>query len=967
MNDINNYGRIIYYVITYLILVAAIILIIDEIFRMSVFCYNYTYNYNYGKINENLCKNDENTAVVEYEKARFRVLNSLNKYKFEKDLFNKNWINYLNYLIIIIFTILIILSFAILFYYYYIYNVQNCTDNPHEADMSVIKLLIKCMFGDLHRFIPNCMIDYSILLIITIVYPSIVLLKSFLNIDFTWKSGFWSKGFHIFFSVILFTYVLKLLREKTMTTDENGKSEPLPIKIKYLKILVYLSFMGIFYLAQYIHLNSYDDYNSQFKIADIYNNPDDKNDTMFFDVYKQTEPQKPQKPPILNELKLPAVGEEEKNLLTDFVYCSTLELNKATIPPKCLGKLKTNYDANLKKLDNYYKKKKEYDENMKKYTNKYNIYKNNKINFPEILTIFQGIIPKFLGFENYTFQLIYVMIAIFALIYGIIRFFESSYSDFYYNTIIIYLIGLITIFILTNSILTYNTFFNKYHIYEPISNYKYDLFKMNLLFDITLTNATTQDDENKNKKKLYNIISNNKKTFYIGDNQATSTAAPTKPSIDTIINDIKTSGSLYNTETNIIIASTINIKDTSIIDIPAVPTETATETATKQTKADFYKKLNLTKLWNAIHIGLLSELLYLKDINKDDYDIIDNIYINTNSTKYFWDNISIGLVNYKKFMFYYSNPLILIDKDSLENATTNNLTANFYTFIQMIKGTAVNNVNNIDNKIRRVIDNIEYLVYENHNLTKSTPSLITNQRLLLNLEGTNQNFYMIYLLNESKRKEELGEIEDNSLIEYYKYNLGIINEIGNYYSEFLLKVRDLVIGLFNSSSIYCDTQTTDINLFKKVDAYLVFMTTGSKYDRKFKTQAEENKIEIYKKILKDKIKEFNDLYFKYFNIIKILIFNKIKYIDTTSEEDKKIFDEVKSIYNIHAGNEKRYNENEFINDNSITITENEFFNKYINLNTKEKELLSYNTDSVSWGFVVLVIIFAIILLEPTII
>ena len=114
-------------IIVYLIVITAIIIIIDEIYKMTIFTYNYTYNYNYGKINENLCKNDNKTGIIEYEKARFRVFNNLNKYKFENDLFNKNWINYITFIIIVILTIISCIMFGTIFYYLFIDKILNCT------------------------------------------------------------------------------------------------------------------------------------------------------------------------------------------------------------------------------------------------------------------------------------------------------------------------------------------------------------------------------------------------------------------------------------------------------------------------------------------------------------------------------------------------------------------------------------------------------------------------------------------------------------------------------------------------------------------------------------------------------------------------------------------------------------------------------------------------------------------------
>jgi hypothetical protein len=963
MNDINYYGKTIYYIIIYIIVITSIIIIIDEIIKMTRFCYNYTYNYNYGNINENLCQNDENTGIIEYEKARFRVLNNINKYKFENDIFNKTWINYIKYLIVIILTIIAFLIFGTIFYYFFIDKIKNCeNDIENESDMSAIKLLIKCTFGDLHKFIPNCTINYLLVFLIVVYYPLIILLKSFLNLDLTWTGGYWSKGFHISVSILLFLYIILLLREKNKENKENTVT----VKDKYLKVLIYISFIGVFYLSQYIYNDAYDEYNNQFKESNIYNNENDKNDTMFFDIYKQQEPLKPSKSDIL--LNLPR-DSNNSNLLLTFKYCSPSELALATKPPYCAD----NYNLNLEQINKYYEEKKEYEEKLKNYTNKYNIYKYNKIEFPEIITIFNSFIPTFLGFNKKIFIIIYIFIAIYALILGIIKFYNSNYADYYYNTIIIYLIGLISIYILINSLLNYNTFFNKFHIYEPLAFYKYDIYKMNILFDLAIKNTQTNTDYI-NKLEFYQKITGKdyKQTY--------TDVVSSVTDINDLIKDIKNNSYLVSDLTNFKAIPTDSIATLLALITTTKTTHDATKVAYDVAKSEYVKKtayeaakiayeaaepnfnnrVLYLKLINAIYIGLYSSLLYLKDINATDYA---TKYIATN-TKYWTD----GNIN-NKFDFYYPNIFTLLNSSSLETSTADKLlTADFYNFIQIIKGTAVNNTNTIDSKINRIINNIKYLIY-----SETDPDVLVhlNNKLALSLSLSNATLYSHYLLKEDVSDTLLESLmqppKNNSLIKTYEYNIGTIKEITYYYSEFLIKVRSIVIKLLNSSSVYCNTESDDINIMQKLNDYIAVMTKNNM--KKFKIPTEEPNINIYKKILESSINEFNTIYRNYFNIIKVIIYKNIKnYSDKPSDNlSLNIFREVLNNYNVHNINDNKYNKEDFINNLSIILKDKEYITKYKNLNSKDKEILNLNIDSVSWGFIVLVIIFAIILLEPIII
>jgi hypothetical protein len=945
MNDINYYGKTIYYIIIYIIVITSIIIIIDEIIKMTRFCYNYTYNYNYGNINENLCQNDENTGIIEYEKARFRVLNNINKYKFENDIFNKTWINYIKYLIVIILTIIAFLIFGTIFYYFFIDKIKNCeNDIENESDMSAIKLLIKCTFGDLHKFIPNCTINYLLVFLIVVYYPLIILLKSFLNLDLTWTGGYWSKGFHISVSILLFLYIILLLREK-------NKENIVTVKDKYLKVLIYISFIGVFYLSQYIYNDAYDEYNNQFKESDIYNNENDKNDTMFFDIYKQQEPLKPSKSDIL--LNLPRDA-NNSNLLLTFKYCSPSELALATKPPYC--KDINNYNLNLKQINKYYEEKKEYEEKLKNYTNKYNIYKYNKIEFPEIITIFNSFIPTFLGFDKKIFIIIYIFIAIYALILGIIKFYNSNYADYYYNTIIIYLIGLISIYILINSLLNYNTFFNKFHIYEPLAFYKYDIYKMNILFDLAIKNTQTNTTYI-NKLEFYQKITGKdyKQTYIDVSSSATD--------INDLIKKIKNNSYADADLTNFkaihidVVATLKTASDRTKSESDSAPLDAVKKTAYETANDIFNNRVLYLKLINAIYIGLYSSLLYLKDVNATDYT---TKYIETNDK--YWKDANVN----NNFDFYYPNNFTLLNSSSLEVVSSKLLTVDFYNFIQIIKGTAVNNTNTIDSKINRIINNIKYLIY-----SETDPNVLVHLDNKLALSLTSATLYSHYLLKEDVSDTLLESLmqppKNNRLIKTYEYNIGTIKEITYYYSEFLIKVRSIVIKLLNSSSVYCNTESDDINIIEKMNDYIAVMTKNNM--KKFKIPTEEPNINIYKKILESSINEFNTIYRNYFNIIKVIIYKNIKNYSEKPDDNLSlnIFREVQNNYNVHNINDNKYNKENFINNLSIILRDKEYITKYKHLNSKDKEILNLNIDSVSWGFIVLVIIFAIILLEPIII
>jgi len=161
-SDLNSYGRYIGSIIIGVVFIIGLIIIIDELVSVSKFCYRYTYLYNYGKANETTCKENK----LEYERARFKIYNEIPNYKFTKDVFNKSWINYVYYITVFILSIIMCIAFGYLFHNFFIEGNQTCnTTDPNDiSNWSFLKVLMKCFCGPCHEYIPNCLVNYALLI-----------------------------------------------------------------------------------------------------------------------------------------------------------------------------------------------------------------------------------------------------------------------------------------------------------------------------------------------------------------------------------------------------------------------------------------------------------------------------------------------------------------------------------------------------------------------------------------------------------------------------------------------------------------------------------------------------------------------------------------------------------------------------------------------------------------------------------
>ena len=105
-------------------------------------------------------------------------------------------------------------------------------------------------------------------------------------------------------------------------------------------------------------------------------------------------------------------------------------------------------------------------------------------------------------------QILFIILIIVGVIIYLLKSYDKiKFADYLYYTGFIYIIGILTLLILNNSILTYNTYINKYLIYEPIAYYKEDFNNTNALFNALLLKDIKKEDI----KKEEDTIEDNKK------------------------------------------------------------------------------------------------------------------------------------------------------------------------------------------------------------------------------------------------------------------------------------------------------------------------------------------------------------------------------------------------------------------------------------------------------------------------
>jgi hypothetical protein len=844
--DLNSDGKTIGTIIITIIFLIGLIIIIDEIYNLTKFAYRYTYLYNYGNMNEKVC--DKNK--LEYETARFRIYNEINKYKLEKDVFNKTWLNYLVYIGIFILSVLISISFGYLFYQIFINNNPNCNATPTDENKSILKQILECLCVDCHTYIPNCLMNYIMLFVLIIVYPLIYILKSAIKLDFTWNSGYYIKLLHILFFIGLVYYLIVIFIQKSEDTNED----------RYNKALIYTFFIIIFYMNNYIFNKNFDEFNNITKVYNLYNYKNESQkeaDTTFFDIYKQEEPLKPDKIEIPDELK----DYKEYNI-DEYTKLSEQE--------------KLEYTKTTKIIKDYYKNLKNYDNDLQIYKDKYNVYKNNRKEFPDVIYILYTMLPELTGINNKEIQILFIILVLLIIFIYYLKSNNNKYGDYVFYTAFIYILGILSITIITLAVLNYNTYLNKYLIYEPINNYKNSINNKNTIFNLIIKNdKLLKEFYKRTSAKLNSNIS-------IGiDNSSTA-------DITDLIKKIKDKNEINNL-------------------VPTIPSSDIDKSSILGFQLKFYKTIYSYTL------------------------------ITLNNT---YNSQITDANNYNKYNYYYND-----DKKYFSTQKQNSLNINDYDKLkEYIKLLLVNDENAIKERIKQLKINLKFYVY-NYEKTTNFNNIKLDKSLII-------------------KKKEIKEIPvDKNEGELYNQNLNLIDKAFDIYEEFLIDCRNIFIELFNNLKISC-SYTNYINVNEKIvelDNVLL-----NKDKNEFKDNKNEPAIDIYKKIIENIIAKLDKSLKKHINIIKIYV-RLFELIETGGGINKReIIQKIINNYNLFANDEDKHTSNDFYKF-YIKLKSNFVSNKYNSFDSLDLKKMNISTNNVSWSFIILIIIFAIILLEPLII
>ena len=980
--DLNSYGTYIGSIIIMLVFIVGLIIIIDEIYNMTKFCYRYTYLYNYGKVNENTCKDSK----LEYETARFRIYNEIAKYKFDKDLFSKSWFNYIYIISILLLSILLCIGFGYLFKYLFIDNNIDCEvndpySNEEKEGWSMLKLIMRCFCGNCHQLIPNCLTNYILLGIILIIYPLIYILKIFFKVDFTFKGGYITKMFHVIFFILIVFYTYYIYIEK-----ESGKEllSTAMIKPKYLKIFIYLIFICIFYANNYFLNNKFEDYNNLylFKNLSTNTNIDDNNiDTTFFDIYKQEEPIKPvpiEKPSFLNEFKYCSSNDFSN---PNNKYCSMVNSKKKetiyyrhTDPYyKCLYnnqdfKYKDQIDKYISEknyyaidkliIDDYYKKLKKYEDDLRIYTYKYNIYKNNKNEFPEIVYFLFTMLPRMLGINKQEIQLLLILIIIVIFLVYYLKINDNIHTNYVYYTIYLYLLGIISLTILVNAILTYNTYVNKYLIYEPLHNYKNMLYNKNIILNMIINNDITlkklyEINTDKFKEKLLNSGLNQNMRYKLKKSEESE---PILATLDEFVNKIKLNPTEINRS-----ADFYNFNSP----IPFNADQFTISPSTESPSAiDHLLNIQL-KFYKTIYSSILDKSI--KNLNENiQPKFLINRTINNRSD------------NYIKFNFYKTKddttPYILTLNSG---ALISRVNTEIVYFFKLIEKCFINNDNDIMKRINQLKLNMDYYIYNNPSGMSMKDYSNTSSITFTNFIDIRTNYTNKEILRDNDSKNSKDPYL-NGIIKNYKYNKQLIDKAFDIYAEFLKEFRKIIITFLNNNGVLCNyNDNIDINNKLLQIKKKIFNINNPKDDTtlSFKTIPQETNIDIYKTILINTMTKINDLMTKYFNLIKIYIRSFttipdfiIENSETTNDNitQSSIIKTIISNYNLYNIDSKRHIDSTFIRK-FFNIDPNYKKSKYDTYDTTDIKKIKISTDNVSMSFIILIIIFTIILIEPIVI
>ena len=777
----------------------SIILIIDELYNVGFFTFNYTYLYNYGSFMSKF----NNIQTIECETNRFNVYNNIN-FLF-KDIFNKSYFNYLITIVSILITILCAIAYGVYFYYKFIIEQPDACSFDGETDLSLPKQILKCFCDECHKIIPNCTGNYFIVLLIMIIIPLSYILKVFFKFDITPNSDnyLFSLIYSLIFILLLFYYSYNLFNRKT---DD-----------KYKNLIIYFFFTIIFISSGYIFKYITSKYNN------INLNTSKDNSTMY-DIYKQKPPIKPipiQKPTY-----------KGKDLLSIFKY------NDKDNDPE--------YKIKKSIVDDYYKSIKNYDIDMKHYNQRYNAYASsltsNKLGDK---TYYLDIAVNILGLNNYMHLFIISFVIISFILYNI-------YKDDVSYVCFIYLLTILITITIMNSILYYNTYLNKYIIYEPLAHYKNDITNANTALNLELDGSSGIT--------FYNKLLNDPKSSKSDINSDIKTGKEILEDIKQLINIKKYT--LENTRNinNTIIELNQNSKDLYF----------SNESITKIDSAIFlYKKASGTFDINDTSISYLIDY-YITSINN-----VSKINIKIESIKVlilkFNSNditLKLNMNGYYKFLYYRAYQYFRI-----LNKINNNNYINKTFYFEILK--LMDDINDIIASLNKFKD-IQYDEILTNNIITNIDKLSINA-------GNNQIITNIY----NNIKNQIISFKDNYITN--KIDIALLKK--SYSSSGT--IPNFKIDISPNFFIIEDTDPSNVLKYNGQSNYL-YSISANKYNISPKdnnlTQSikeETNNVDYFELPYKITDIDNNDYYFKITNT-SINVYIKYKIISPNTINDYRL-------------------------------------------------------------------------------
>lgn len=423
-------------IILYITYIIILYIIIEEVYYITLFVFNYNSSFDYGLMLRKMCGNE----YFEYETERFQLATNTINLKLKNDVYNKKTYMIMILIISIIISIIVSFIFARIFYHNFIENYicikfDNEPNNPN-AIYSTFKKVILCfcpMCGEL----TDCTATYIIYLFILLLIPLYILLYLAFNIDI----GFFTNNDTYYYYIIFFISLIIIRFPIKYLSNIRHLNENASIFLYFLYLIVYL--LSFYYIANIISI--YKNYNNEYAAE--------------------------------NSEK---IDEEEK-----FYKYSAKNI------------LGLSDDITVDIINNFIAKI-------------FGVY-----SFKEKGDLYEGNGKFIKDFSRYIFIIGIILIIVYIMYLSLqkiefLNFLLKREEDYniIYNNIIIPLLSLFFVLLIINATTVYNSYVNKYILYEPLMLYKNDLDKLYKSFDIIILNDSSalEDPEPVPDKIAYGVL-----------------------------------------------------------------------------------------------------------------------------------------------------------------------------------------------------------------------------------------------------------------------------------------------------------------------------------------------------------------------------------------------------------------------------------------------------------------------------